>query len=523
MSQELIKYFESISAEEREYLLSTLEPKKANIVREAIRAQLGLEDPVWWLETSFGVKFWEKQQKIIQSVWNNRRTSVISCHGAGKSFVAAHIAMAFLYLHEDSVVITTAPTERQVAEVLWGEIRHAHGQYNLDGEILRMQLRLREKWKAFGFSTDDPNAFQGHHTGHMLVIFDEASGIAPEIWEAAEGVLTGDGARILCIGNPTDPASKFKDEFDSPATTSFQVSAFDCPNLSRFNITEETLSRYAWGESEKFMRECVTGPLPYPNSGLVDPAWVFDKYHRWRPGSPMWQSRVLGEFPAQGSDCLIPIGWIERAIDKDLPATLPHELGIDVAYMGSDYNVVAERFGAKVKIIKRFHGMNKAETVRILSAIIDERIGTLSAVKVDNVGYGAAVYEDLAEKYGYNLILSCHGAEASSEIVAPGVKKTFLNRRAEMHWNLRERFEREEISISSEDEDLISQAKIIKYQLPNGQIKIEGKEDMRKRLGRSPDDMDAVVYCFAQDKNQDIPCVGLADDLVSRSQWSLVR
>lgn len=523
MSQDLVKYFESIAPEDRQYLLSTLDPQKSSAIRDMLRAQLGAEDPVWWLETSFGVKLWQKQKEIIESVQKNQRTSVISCHGAGKSFVAAHIVLWFLYMHENSIVITTAPTERQVAEVLWGEIRHAHGEHGLDGEMLRMQLRLQEKWKAFGFSTDDPNAFQGHHAPHILIVFDEASGILPPIWEAAEGVLTGDGARLLCIGNPTDPASKFKEEYDSPATTSFQISAFDCPNMAEFGITEETLSKYAWGEAEKFLAENVTGPLPYPTSGLVNPRWVFDKYHRWRPGSPMWQSRVLGMFPDQGTDCLIPIGWIERAVDKELSGTLPHELGIDVAYMGSDFNVVVERFGGKAKVLKQFHGMNKSETLRVLGTIIDERIKTLGAVKIDNVGYGAAVYEDLAAKYGYNLIIPCHGAMAPTEIVQPGVKRVYMNYRAEMYWNLRDKFERDEISLSGLDEDLINQLKIIKYEIRNGQIKIEGKEDMRKRIGRSPDDADGLVYAFAGDRGMEVPCVGLPSDLYTRSEWRDVR
>lgn len=520
-TQSLIDYLSALSRDDRDYLLSSLEPRKAEAVKAVLRNQLGKEDPVWWIEDTFGVKLWQKQQEIVNSVWKNQRTSVISCHGAGKSFVAAQIAMAFLYLHEDSLVITTAPTHRQVEEVLWGEIRHAHGLHKLDGEMLRVQLRLQEKWKAFGFSTDDPDAFQGHHAPYVLIIFDEACGIAPEIWEAAEGVLTGDGARLLTIGNPTDPGTKFKEEYDSPVTNSFQISAFDCPNNAKFGISEEIISRYGVTEVEKFLSENVTGPLPYPSSGLSNPRWVFDKYFRWKPGSPMWQARVLGLFPDQGSDCLIPIGWIERAIDRDMPQTLPHEFGIDVAYMGGDYNVVVERFGACAKVIKEFHGMHKAETLRILTTLINEKNPEL--IKVDNIGYGAALYEDLADQYGYNRVIPVNGSQTPTEIVQAGQKKVFLNYRAEVYWNLRDRFERNEISLSSADEALIDQLKILKYEIKNGQIKIEGKEDMRKRLKRSPDHADGLAYAFASDRDGEIPCVSLSSDLVQPSQWKSVR
>ena len=406
-------------------------------------------------------------------------------------------------------------------EILWGEIRHAHGRSGLHGELLRTQLRLRDKWRAFGFSTDDPDAFQGHHAPYILVIFDEASGIPPEIWEAAEGVLTGDGARLLCIGNPTDPASKFKEESDSPVTKSFQISAFDCPNLKHFGITEKTLENYGWGEIERFLAEHVTGPLPFPGTGLINPRWVFDKYHRWKPGSPMWKARVLGEFPDQGADCLIPIGWIERAVDNDLVETLPHELGFDVAYQGSDYNVAVERFGAVARVVKEFHSQNKTEALRVFCNIIDEKKPEF--VKVDSVGLGNAIYDDLGNKYGFNRIVSVNGAETPTEEVMPGQKRVFMNYRAEVYWNLRDRFERNEIRLSSADEDLINQLKILRYEIKNGQIKIEGKEDMRKRLGKSPDHADALAYAFASDRSTEVPCVGLAEDLVQQSTWKSLR
>lgn len=520
-NQDLIKYFQSVSKEEREYLLSVLEPREVEIISKTLNSQLGKEDPSWWIANNFGLTLWDKQKEIVESVLHNQRTSVRSCHGAGKSCVAAATAQWFLHTNENSLVITTAPTHRQVEEVLWGEIRHLHTISQLPGELLRTQLRLADKWRAFGFSTDDPDAFVGHHAPHILVIFDEASGIAPEIWEAAEGVLTGDGARLLSIGNPTDPASKFKEECDSPVTNSFQISAFDCPNLKHFNITEETLSKYSHIEVDKFLAENVTGPLPFPGTGLINPAWVFDKYHRWKPTSPMWKSRVLGEFPDQGSDCLIPIGWIERAVDNDMPNTLPHEFGVDVAWMGGDENVVVERFGACARVIKKFHGMNKSDTLRILTTLVDEK--NPEKIKVDSIGYGAAVFDDLAQKYGHNRVVQVNGSQSPTEIVLPGQKRVFMNYRAEVYWSLRERFERNEISLTSADDDLINQLKIIKYEIKNGQIKIEAKEDMRKRLGRSPDYADALAYAFAPDRDGEVPCIGLAEDLYQPSAWKSLR
>lgn len=515
----LVKYFASLTEEERDYLLSNINPKDAEKIHQALRDQLGAEDPVWYIENILGDKLWEKQKEIVLSVRDNKRTAVKSCNAAGKSFIASRIAAWFLKTHPYSKVITTAPTHRQVEEVLWGEIRSVHGRAELDGEILLTQWRMAEQWKAMGFSTDDPNAFQGHHSKFVLVILDEATGVDPQIWEAARRVLTGEYTRLLSIGNPTDPATVFKEECDSPVVNTITISAYDTPNLKEFGITPEVIEQYSWGEINRFLKERVTGPLPYP--ALVDPATVFDAYYRLRPGNPLYDATILGEFPAQGTDTLIPLAWIERAVNNDLPGTLPHEFGVDVAYMGSDYNVIVERFGAKAKVIKEFHGLNLRETTRVNCMLIDEK--NPERVKIDSIGIGAGVYEMLVEKYGYDRIVPVNGAQTPTEIVLPGKRKTFLNYRAEIYWDLRDRFERNEISLSPADEELINELKVIKYEIKNGQIKIESKEDMKKRLGRSPDRADALAYAFASDRNMEIPAIAAAADLATPSMWKGIR
>ena len=69
-------------------------------------------DPVWWVEEVLGDRLWQRQRDIIESVRDNPETAVKSCHGAGKSFSAARVALWFLMTHRPSIVITTAPTDR---------------------------------------------------------------------------------------------------------------------------------------------------------------------------------------------------------------------------------------------------------------------------------------------------------------------------------------------------------------------------------------------------------------------------
>ncbi|MFO7325985.1 MAG: hypothetical protein DIU62_009735, partial [Pseudomonadota bacterium] len=250
-------------------------------------------DPVWWVREILGDEPWEKQVEILEAVRDYKRTAVASCHAAGKSWIAARVALWFLYSHPYSIVATTAPSFRQVKRVLWQEIRRAHrrARVPLGGRLLQTELQIDDKWYAFGFSTRDPDRFQGLHEGHVLVIVDEAAGVSPEIWTAIEGVLTGAHTRLLAIGNPTEPSGPFYELFREPGVAKIHISAFDTPNVQ-------------------------AGRILIP--GLVDREWVEDKKRRWGESSPMYQSRVLGRFPESGKDTLIPLSWVQAAQERSL-------------------------------------------------------------------------------------------------------------------------------------------------------------------------------------------------------------
>jgi len=83
-------------------------------------------DPLAFIREVLGEDLWEGQERIVRAVWELRYTSVASCHGVGKTRVLADIAITYLHLHPNSIVLTTAPTGRQVEHVLWREIRAAY-------------------------------------------------------------------------------------------------------------------------------------------------------------------------------------------------------------------------------------------------------------------------------------------------------------------------------------------------------------------------------------------------------------
>jgi hypothetical protein len=466
-------------------------------INEAVRiVHQCRKKPAWWVEQALGKKLWAEQYDIVQKLLHHRRIAVRSCHAAGKSFLAACTVLWWISAYKGAIAITTAPTFRQVKKVIWQEIRRCYNgaRFPIGGECLATELRMGDSWYAMGLSTDDPDAFQGIHSysGRVLVVLDEASGIPRELYPAIEGIATGDHCRILSIGNPTDPASSFADECRSKDVTRVRISAFDTPNFTDFGITLKDIKENTWEEK-------IDGQeLPAPH--LITPRWVFEMFNRWGEQSPMFQSRVLAEFPEQGTDTLIPLSWIERAQNNDVaPTGDPNVIAVDVARYGGDETTIYHRRGAKLRLHHAARGTSTTETTG--QSIRALRQLEASEILVDGAGLGAGVVDQLRDQN--KPVRELNGANRAND------NERFLNARAEWFWQLREAFDPSlpgEVDLDDTDDVLASQLSTIKYTVTRkGQIQIESKEDMRRRGLPSPDRADAASMAWVSDAAPDFP------------------
>lgn len=216
-----------------------------------------------------------------------------------------------------------------------------------------------------------------------------------------------------------------------------------------------------------------------------------------------WTIFYETEFPKGGAiDGLIPPEWIELAVEQEGVGGEMKQAGLDVARFGRDRSVYALRIGGRLLPLKVMQGMDTMALVGWVSIqLIEDRPEILG---VDVIGIGAGVYdrldevkEDLADGYEIYIVPVNVGESPSSE----ENKRKYSNLRAEIYWHLREQFRPEDgkskISIPN-DPELKKELSEIRYKIGSERtIKIEDKEDMKKRLGRSPDKADAVALCFA--------------------------
>ncbi len=250
-------------------------------------------DPKFFVDQVLGDGPWETQVRIMESVRDNRVTAVPSCHSSGKSWTAGRIALWFGACHVGAKVITTAPTERQVKGVLWGEILRAakSSRVPIGGEATAMQLKFDADHWIWGFTAPDwdESRFQGFHAPHILVVVDEASGISAALMDQIDSLLAGGPARKLLIGNPVISGCSFERDCESAEVNTIPIAAWDTPNFLTFGITEDDIVTGDW-------RDKVAGQtMPHPE--LITPEWVAERLEIWGIDSNAWQTRIRGEFP----------------------------------------------------------------------------------------------------------------------------------------------------------------------------------------------------------------------------------
>jgi phage terminase large subunit len=445
--------------------------------------------PPFFNEWILGGSFWSKQEEIILSVRDNRYTTVRACHDVGKTYIASRTALWFLYSHPQSIVVTTAPTMRQVENLLWRELRSAHeaSKQKLGGEPLKTRLDIAPDWYAIGASSGDPDKLQGFHaaSGDILIIIDEAAGVAEPAFEAIEGMMTSEKARMLMIGNPTSDSGSFRESHHSwDYSNKIHISVFDTPNFVNNGI-----------RSVEDLKEVNLDNVEIVSPWLVSPRWAFEKIDSWGIDSPMFQARVLGNFPSESVNTIIPLNYIELAYETEHRKKLeeaggPLRLGVDPARFGNDETVITPRFGGFIpEQAITFKESTTATAGRILQYSSPRPV----FIGIDVDGLGGGVYDTLADSNIDGIAEIHNNAKALPD--ATGL--TFANLASQLWWRARELFIAGELAIPKDDK-LIMQLSTRKYKFTGRGLTVESKDDWKARYkGKSPDRADSLIYSLA--------------------------
>jgi len=442
-------------------------------------------DPVGFIRNVLGEQSpgpWSAQIEIADTVRDNPLVVVRSCNSAGKDWLAARLALWWVFAC-DGFALVTGPTERQVREIVMGEVARAwHRAKDLPGELFTLALRIPGEEIQRGilaFTSSEASRLTGFHAPRVMAILTEAQGVPDFAFEAMFACATGEEDRILAVGNPLVPAGRFHDISTSETWRSIRISADQHPNVREG-------------------REVIPGG--------VSRAFVERIASEYGKGSGIYRSRVHGEFPDQGEESLIARSWLDAAADRHEAGAFNQEaqteavVAIDPARYGPDSTVLAVRRGPRLGRLAEWRGVSTMETVgKIEEELRKEYVRpnpqqawepeAWGMVVVDVVGLGAGVLDRLEEK-GFRTHPYNGGTFG-------GKQAKFLNLRAESYWHLRTLLEEGKIALPR-DPALFQELLALRWRpTSDGKVRMEAKIELKGRLGRSPDRADAVVMAFS--------------------------
>ncbi len=453
-----------------------------------------------------GVRLDRKQRRILESMQIHRRISVRSGHAAGKDYVAAVGSLCFLYLNIPSKVINTAPTDRQVINIMMSEIGriYRNSKINLGGDLWTHRITFSEDsdWFLLGFKTKDkkPEDWTGFHSPNLMVVVTEASGIDQITFEAIEGILTGN-SRLVLIFNPNRTTGEAYQSTRSPLYEKFKLNCLNAVNVRAKKILIPGQVDFEWID-EKIRKpgwviEISEGEA---NRDALDFEWE----GKWYRPNDLFLVKVMGEFPRATEDTLIPLSWVELANDRwqDLQGRGEGKLklGVDVAGMGRDLTVFAFRRG---DVIERLKAYSKQDHMITVGKIKNELVKEDDTAFVDSLGEGAGVYSRLAEQKVNAL--GVKASESAKKLTDMTEQRTFANMRAYLYWAIRDALDPAfggELALPPIDELTQDLTEVHWSTRSNGDIIIEEKDEIKKRLGRSPDYGDAVANTFSEKKER---------------------
>lgn len=359
-------------------------------------------DPAGWVRDCL---LWNKgedgasdyQNEIMTALPIEKRVSARGPHGIGKSSTAAWIVLWYSDTRDgkDWKVATTASAHRQLTKYLWPEIHKwvrrirwdvlGRKPYVQGKELLDLSLKLTTG-EAFAVASDNSDLIEGAHADNLLFLFDESKSIPPDTWDAVEGAFSSGVAYAFSISTPGEPNGRF------------------------FDIQSRKAGYQDWWVRHVSKEEAIA-------SKRISREWADARKKQWGEDSAVYQNRVEGNFAASEEDGIIPLTYIERAIERwhELNETSNWgrltKLGVDVG-RGGDPTIIARAHGMA---IKEFEESNE----RTIMPVTGRIKGIMDANKqvravIDVIGVGAGVVDRLREFKLFSSRIIAFSASAST-------------------------------------------------------------------------------------------------------------
>lgn len=427
-----------------------------------VREEMGVEPDAWQLEA-------------LRAFPHNNRLAMKACKGPGKTAILAWLVLNFLATRPNPKIGATSITGDNLATNLWPEISLWMGKSEFCRSTFRWtKTRVEHKahgstwfavartWPKSGNAEEQANALAGIHGDYCMFVLDESGGIPQAVMVTAEAVLaSGIETKVVQAGNPTH------------TTGPLYVAC--------------TSQRHLW-----YVITITGDPDDPKRSPRIKIEWAREQIASYGRDNPWVMVNVLGQFPPSSINSLLGVEEVEAAMKRapreDAYTWAQKRLGVDVARFGDDRTVIFPRQGLMSwkPVI-----MRNARTTDIAARVMlaENRFGQGGEVLtfVDDTGHwGHGVIDNLIAAGRTPIPLNYAGK---------AIDPRYKNRRVEF-WLKGAEAVRAGAALPYIPE-MIPELTEPTYTFVNGVFVLEEKDQIKARIGKSPDLADAYMQTYA--------------------------
>ena len=423
----------------------------------------------------FGVEPDPWQVEALEAFPHTPRMAMKSCAGSGKTAYLAWIAWNFLLTRPDPIVGCTSITGDNLKANLWAELarwRESTPLLKAAFEMTKTEIYARDRpsthraeartWAQDADPSKIGNALRGLHSKYIMWLLDESGDYPDAIMPVCENIFSGEPveAHIIQTGNPS--------KLGGPLYRA-------C-----------TIARDLWKVIE------ITGdpddPKRSPRISIEHARSQIQQYGR---DNPWVMVNILGQFPPAAFNALIGPDEVRAAMnryyrDYELRGS-SKVMGVDVARQGDDQSIVAKRQGLQFFPLLKYRNIDGLQGA-----------GHVSREWQDWEADGCFV--DATGGFGYTWIDQLRNLGRSPipvEFAGEAVQKSrYYNKRAEMAFEFVEAIKRG--AALPNDDHLLQALTQTTYTFKGDRFLLEPKDDVKAKLGFSPDEMDACMLTYAQ-------------------------
>lgn len=413
------------------------------------------------------------QEEALEAFPNSPKLAMRACKGPGKTAVLAWIGWNFMLTRPQPMIGATSINGANLKANLWTELSRWYERSELLRaffEVTKSEIFSKQKpktwrleartWPQDADAAQIGNALAGLHAQYVMWLADETGDYPDSILPTMEAIFSGapTEAHIVQAGNPS--------KLSGP--------------LYRACVTARNL----WRVVE------ITGDPDNPKrSPRIPIEHAREQIKQYGRDNPWVRVNIFGEFPEASLNALISVADVQRAFDRRYREG-EHEafariLGVDVAREGDDKSVIYPRQGLQCynpDVLRNVDGTQGAGRVARKWADWD-----VDAVFVDNTGGFGSSWVDNLRRLGRDPI-AVHFAEKA-------LNPRYFNKRTEMMFEAVDWIKRG--GAMPESAELLSAATQTTYTFKGDRVLVEPKEQIKARLGFSPDEWDAFILTFA--------------------------